>query len=59
MPLMRDGLPSEDNIAFLFDDVSEQQVRRKIAEDPAYKRLADLRARVLARLNGDTEPSHK
>ena len=52
LPLETDGLPSEDTIAFLFDHVSEGQVQRKISENRAFQRLSDLRARVLARLNG-------
>ena len=51
MPLETDGLPSEDTIAFLFDHATEEQVQMKVSENSAFQRLADLRARVLARLN--------
>ena len=51
IPVESDGLPEEETIAFLFDHVTEKQVKRKVTEDPAYMRLAALRERVLERFN--------
>ena len=51
IPVGSDGLPDEDTISFLFDHVSHEQVTARAQEQPAYKKLAALRERVLARLN--------
>ena len=51
IPVGIDGLPDEDTISFLFDHISQQQVATRAQEQPAYKKLAALRERVLARLN--------
>ena len=46
-----DGLPDEHMISFLFDDVSHSRIDQRAQEEPAFKRLAALRDRVLARIN--------
>ena len=51
IPVGSDGLPDEDTISFLFDHVTHDQVTMRAQEQPAYKKLAALRERVLARLN--------
>ena len=51
IPVGIDGLPDEDTISFLFDHVTQHQVASRAHEQPAYKKLAELRERVLARLN--------
>ena len=51
IPVGFDGLPGEDTISFLFDHISQRQVASRAQEQPAYKKLAALRERVLARLN--------
>ena len=51
IPCGRDGLPSEETFSFLFDDVSQEVVARRAEHEPAYRRLAALRERILARLN--------
>ena len=51
IPCGEDGLPSEETISFLFDDVSHEVVTSRAENEPAYKRLAALRERVVARLN--------
>ena len=51
IPCGDDGLPSEDTVSFLFDGVSNDAVTSRAVHEPAYRRLAALRERVLARLN--------
>ena len=51
IPVQNDGLPSEETIAFLFDHVTNEEVTLRARQEPAFKRLAALRERVLARLN--------
>ena len=51
IPCGNDGLPSEETVSFLFDGVSSDAVASRAVLEPAYRRLAALRGRVLARLN--------
>ena len=51
IPCGDDGLPTEDTVSFLFDGVSNDVVTSRAVNEPAYRRLAALRERVLARLN--------
>ena len=51
IPCGDDGLPSEETVSFLFDGVSNEGVTSRAEHEPAYRRLAALRERVLARLN--------